>query len=39
MIPEEFEFRDVLPRTATDKIDRPRLIAETRGAVGGNSER
>jgi acyl-coenzyme A synthetase/AMP-(fatty) acid ligase len=29
MVPEGVEFRDALPRTATDKIDRPRLVAET----------
>jgi amino acid adenylation domain-containing protein len=29
MVPEEVEFRDVLPRTGTGKVDRPRLTAET----------
>jgi acyl-coenzyme A synthetase/AMP-(fatty) acid ligase len=33
MVPEGIEFRDVLPRTPTDKIDRPRLVAETLGAA------
>lgn len=28
MVPETIEFRAALPRTATDKIDRPRLVAE-----------
>ncbi len=29
MVPETVEFRDSLPRTATDKVDRPRLLAES----------
>lgn len=29
MVPQEVVFRDELPRTATDKVDRPRLAAET----------
>ena len=29
MVPQEIELRDVLPRTATDKVDRPRLVAES----------
>ena len=33
MVPEDVEFRDALPRTATDKIDRPRLVAETLGTA------
>ena len=28
MVPHEVEFRDGLPRTATDKVDRPALVAE-----------
>ena len=28
MIPQEIRFRDALPRTSTDKIDRPRLAVE-----------
>jgi amino acid adenylation domain-containing protein len=28
MVPETVEFRTALPRTATDKVDRPRLVAE-----------
>ncbi len=29
MVPDEVEFRTSLPRTATDKVDRPRLVAES----------
>jgi amino acid adenylation domain-containing protein len=29
MVPEEVEFRSSLPRTATEKVDRPRLVAES----------
>jgi amino acid adenylation domain-containing protein len=29
MVPETVEFRTSLPRTATDKVDRPRLVAES----------
>lgn len=29
MVPETVEFRSALPRTSTDKLDRPRLIAES----------
>ena len=29
MIPHEIELRGSLPRTATDKVDRPRLLAES----------
>jgi amino acid adenylation domain-containing protein len=29
MIPEDVEFRDELPRTATEKVDRSRLVAES----------
>lgn len=29
MVPETVEFRAALPRTATDKVDRPRLLAES----------
>jgi amino acid adenylation domain-containing protein len=29
MVPEEVEFRASLPRTATEKVDRPRLVAES----------
>ena len=29
MVPEQVEFRASLPRTATDKVDRPRLVAES----------
>ena len=29
MIPERVEFRSALPRTATDKVDRSRLVAES----------
>ena len=34
MVPEEVEFRAELPRTATDKVDRPRILDEVRGGVG-----
>ena len=33
MVPEGVEFRAALPRTATDKIDRPRLVAEALGTA------
>jgi amino acid adenylation domain-containing protein len=29
MVPEDVEFRTALPRTVNDKVDRPRLLAET----------
>ena len=32
MVPHEIRFADGLPRTATDKVDRPRLLAEAFGA-------
>jgi acyl-CoA synthetase (AMP-forming)/AMP-acid ligase II len=28
MVPETVVLRDILPRTSTDKVDRPRLVAE-----------
>ena len=28
MIPQEIEFRESIPRTSTDKVDRPALVAE-----------
>lgn len=31
MVPEGFEFREALPRTVTDKVDRARLVAEALG--------
>jgi acyl-CoA synthetase (AMP-forming)/AMP-acid ligase II len=27
MVPEEVEFKEILPRTGTGKVDRPRLTA------------
>ena len=33
MVPQEIELRDGLPRTATDKVDRPRLVAESTKGV------
>ncbi len=33
MVPEGVELREALPRTATDKIDRPRLVAEVLGTA------
>ena len=33
MVPHEIRFADGLPRTATDKVDRPRLLAEAFGAA------
>lgn len=37
MVPQELVFRDDLPRTSTDKVDRPRLARESSGemAPGG----
>lgn len=39
MVPEAVEFREALPRTATDKIDRPRLVAETIAAAHTTGQR
>jgi len=36
MVPSEVEFREDLPRTATDKVDRAQLAAESIGTRGGN---
>lgn len=36
MVPHEIVVRDALPRTSTDKVDRPRLEAEARAAAGGS---
>ncbi len=33
MVPERVEIRGRLPRTATDKVDRPRLVAEAADAL------
>ena len=35
MVPERFEFRSVLPKTSTDKVDRPALQAAAEGAAAG----
>lgn len=37
MVPESMEFREVLPRTPTDKVDRPRLAADALAASPGRS--
>jgi acyl-coenzyme A synthetase/AMP-(fatty) acid ligase len=37
MVPETVEFRTALPRTATDKVDRPRLVAESVNGKRGAS--
>ena len=37
MVPHEIRFSDDLPRTATDKVDRPRLLAEAFGVSHGSA--
>ena len=39
MVPEGIEFLESLPRTATDKVDRPRLAAAASSPAGGAGAR